>query len=134
MRYSKGKESHGGSKLGQISGEEDIVNLEDSSKIYGIASAERSRASPFGRKKLDSSERLRSNSVEERTDCRSNILPQVDHSMNYDKINNLIKKNFSDREALKRDLNNLKQKKPEREPTLLGEGEQLRMELIQKLE
>ena len=54
--------------------------------------------------------------------------------MNYDKINNLIRKNFSDREALKRDLNNLKQKQPEREPTLLGEGEQLRMELIQKLE
>ena len=72
--------------------------------------------------------------MEERTDCRSNILPKVDHSMNYDKINNLIRKNFSDREALKRDLNNLKQKQPEREPTLLGEGEQLRMELIQKLE
>ena len=83
MRYSRGKGSHGGSKLGQVSGEDDMVNLEDSSKLYGVGSAEAGR-SPFGKRKLDSSERLRSNSVEERNECRSNILPKVDHSMNYE--------------------------------------------------
>ena len=106
--------------------EEDLVNLEDSSKVYGGA--------PFGKAQVDSTERLRSNSVEERSDCRSNILPKVDESVNYEKINNLIRKNFNDREALKKDLNNLKQRKPEKEPTLLGEGEQLRLELIHKLD
>ena len=51
MRYSKGKRSHGGSKLGQVPGEEDMVNLEDSSKLYGAGSAERNRGAPFGKRK-----------------------------------------------------------------------------------
>ena len=84
-----------------------MVNIDESSKAYGVQ-GEPGRA-PFGRKGVDySSERLRSNSVEDRPECRSNILPRVDQSINYEKINGLIKKNFSDREALKRDLNNLK--------------------------
>ena len=53
---------------------------------------------------------MRSNSVEDRTDIRGNILPNVDHGVNAMNISNLIKKNLTDREALKRDLNNLKQK------------------------
>ena len=91
-----------------MSGEDDMVLLEDSSKVYGGDSTEVNRTAPFGKTQVDSSDRLRSNSVEERSDCRSNILPKVDESINYEKINNLIMKNFADREALKRDLNSLK--------------------------
>ena len=108
-----------------------MVNLDDSSKAYG-ADRDQGRA-PFRHKPVNtelSTERMRSNSVEDRPDCRSHILPQVDQSFNAEKLSNLIKKNLTDREALKRDLNSLKQKKPEREPTILGEGEQLRLELI----
>ena len=131
MHYSKGKRSHDGSKMGNMAGEDDLVNIDESSKVYG--STEQQFRAPFRHKPTNtelSTERLRSNSVEDRPDCRSHILPQVDQSFNAEKLSNLIKKNLTDREALKRDLNSLKQKKPEREPTILGEGEQLRLELI----
>ena len=77
MRYSKGKRIHGGSRPGQLSGEEDMVNVDESSKVYGVPGA--AGRAPFGRTVGDySSERLRSNSVEDRPECRSNILPSVD--------------------------------------------------------
>ena len=51
------------------------------------------------------------------------MLPIVKDAVNPERISSLIKKNISDREALKQNMINLKYKKPDWEPTLLGEGE-----------
>ena len=57
------------------------------------------------------------------TESRPKMLPIVKDAVNPERISSLIKKNISDREALKQNMINLKYKKPDWEPTLLGEGE-----------
>ena len=88
-----------------------MVNCDESSKVYAgygrsdyknLSFAFQKNASEFD------SDRVRSNSVEDRTNSRGNILPNVDHGANAMNISNMIKKNLTDRETLKRDLNNLK--------------------------
>ena len=100
------------------------MNLEEGSRAYGTEQPSH----------MGSQTQIRSNSADIHTESRKQILPIVKNAAIEAEISTLIKKNISDREALKRDMASLKHKKPDWEPTLLGEGEQRRQQLIASLE
>ena len=75
-----------------------MVNLDDGSRVYGTDQPSH----------IESSTQIRSNSADMHNESRPQMLPIVKDAVNHDRISSLIKKNISDREALKRDMVNLK--------------------------